>query len=70
MPSFSVSAPVITSVRITSTNDGTPPTGWAIGNPSPIGVIPEPATWAMLILGVAMIGFTARRQREGMAAAA
>jgi len=26
--------------------------------------VPEPATWAMLILGVAMVGFTARRRRQ------
>lgn len=32
--------------------------------------VPEPSTWAMLILGVAMIGFAARRQREGLAVAA
>jgi hypothetical protein len=32
--------------------------------------IPEPATWAMLILGVAMIGFAARRRAEGAALAA
>jgi hypothetical protein len=28
-----------------------------------IGAVPEPATWAMAILGVAMIGFAARRRR-------
>ena len=33
-------------------------------------VVPEPATWAMLILGVAMVGFAARRRREGAALAA
>lgn len=32
--------------------------------------VPEPATWAMMILGVAMIGFAARRRREGVALAA
>lgn len=31
------------------------------------GEAPEPATWAMLILGVAMIGFAARRRNSGMA---
>jgi len=30
--------------------------------------IPEPGTWAMLILGVAMIGFVARRRSQGMVA--
>jgi hypothetical protein len=32
--------------------------------------VPEPATWATLILGVAMIGFAVRRRREEMALAA
>jgi hypothetical protein len=34
------------------------------------GGVPEPATWAMLILGVAMIGFAARRRNAGVALAA
>jgi hypothetical protein len=33
------------------------------------GAVPEPATWLMLIMGVAMIGFAARRQSAGMAVA-
>jgi hypothetical protein len=37
---------------------------------TPTAAVPEPATWAMLILGVAMVGFTARRRREGFALAA
>lgn len=32
--------------------------------------VPEPATWALLILGVAMIGFAARRRNAGVALAA
>jgi PEP-CTERM motif len=32
--------------------------------------VPEPSTWAMLILGVAMIGFAARRRTGAMALAA
>jgi opacity protein-like surface antigen len=32
-----------------------------------ITAVPEPATWAMLLLGVGMIGFAARRRREGVA---
>lgn len=32
--------------------------------------VPEPATWAMLILGVGMIGFAARRRGRGAAVAA
>jgi hypothetical protein len=35
-----------------------------------ISAVPEPTTWAMLILGVAMIGFAARRRNEGTAFAA
>lgn len=34
------------------------------------GAVPEPATWAMLILGVAMIGFAVRRRSEGAPLAA
>jgi hypothetical protein len=44
-------------------------TGAEVIPTAPPGV-PEPATWAMLILGVAMIGFAARRRSEGMAFAA
>jgi hypothetical protein len=32
--------------------------------------VPEPATWTLLILGVGMIGFAARRRNEGAAFAA
>jgi PEP-CTERM motif len=35
-----------------------------------IGGVPEPATWAMLILGVAMVGLTARRRRKAAPLAA
>lgn len=35
-----------------------------------LSAVPEPATWAMMILGLGLIGFVARRQREGMAVAA
>lgn len=35
-----------------------------------VGGVPEPATWAMLILGVAMVGFAARRRSLGAALAA
>jgi hypothetical protein len=34
------------------------------------GVVPEPATWAMLILGVAMLGIAARRRKSAGAALA
>jgi hypothetical protein len=35
-----------------------------------ISAVPEPATWVMLILGAAMIGFATRRRREGVTLAA
>jgi hypothetical protein len=41
-----------------------------LDNVSLTSAVPEPATWAMLILGVAMVGFAARRRREGMVLAA
>jgi hypothetical protein len=44
-------------------------TGWLGGNVL-LGGVPEPATWAMLILGVAMIGFAARCRETPIAAAA
>jgi hypothetical protein len=31
----------------------------------PIGAVPEPSTWAMMILGFAGIGFMAYRRRNG-----
>lgn len=34
------------------------------------GAVPEPTTWAMLIIGLAMIGFAARRRNAGVAVAA
>jgi hypothetical protein len=37
---------------------------------APFGGVPEPSTWAMLIAGVAMIGFAARRRTAGLALAA
>lgn len=32
--------------------------------------VPEPVTWALMILGVAMVGFAVRRRREGLTVAA
>jgi hypothetical protein len=46
-----------------------PGSGWTPISLS-IAAVPEPATWAMLILGVAMIGFAARRRNEATALAA
>ena len=49
-------------------NEGVFPT-FSSGVLGVTSTVPEPTTWAMLILGVAMIGFAVRR-REGTAAAA
>jgi hypothetical protein len=35
------------------------------GTPLTLSAVPEPATWAMVMLGLAMIGTAARRRREG-----
>lgn len=34
-----------------------------------IGVVPEPASWALMIAGFGMVGFAARRRRSALAAA-
>ena len=41
-----------------------------VSNVSLFGAVPEPSTWAMLILGVALVGAAARRRRRGLAVAA
>lgn len=56
----------------TGTPDPTPtpaptPTPPQTPNP-PVGVVPEPATWAMMILGFAFIGGAMRRRRTGRVA--
>jgi hypothetical protein len=38
--------------------------------PPPVGAIPEPATWAMLIAGFGLVGAAARRRRSPVTAAA
>jgi hypothetical protein len=40
--------------------------GGTVGTqPTPPGAVPEPATWAMMLLGFGAIGFAARRTRKG-----
>ena len=38
--------------------------GSAIGTPTNPPVVPEPATWAMMLLGFGAVGFTIRRRRR------
>jgi hypothetical protein len=43
---------------------------FAVGNISLAAAVPEPSTWAMLFMGVGMIGFALRRRSEGVVVAA
>lgn len=44
--------------------DGTPSYGNEVTNVSLIGAVPEPTSWAMMLVGMAAIGFAARRRRN------
>lgn len=57
IPSFSFSAPDITSVVIDTTDDGT---GFALG-----GNVPEPSTWTLMVVGLGGVGAW-RRARPGL----
>lgn len=53
--------------------DGEFPTGVSrtlVSGVAVSGAVPEPATWALLILGLGLIGCAARRRRRGLALAA
>lgn len=58
-------ADTIGSVPISAANDtGTSDnTTWALFSLSPPEVVPEPASWAMLITGFGLTGALARRRR-------
>jgi hypothetical protein len=43
--------------------------GFTIGIADVAGGVPEPATWAMMILGFGLVGATARRRRQGAVSA-
>lgn len=45
----------------------TPPSFWLLDNVSVSAVIPEPATWALLIAGFGLVGAAARRRRPATA---
>ena len=48
----------VAAARLTSTNNAFETDNWAI-----VGGVPEPSTWALLILGFGAIGFSMRRRR-------
>lgn len=70
LPYLTFSAPVITSIAISTTNDSL---GLALGGTggtgNPTSGVPEPATWAMLVSGFALIGASFRRKQIGVYAA-
>ena len=47
----------VTLAKSTLTTDGSNP-----GNPNPGGAVPEPATWAMMIGGLGLVGLQMRRR--------
>ncbi len=51
------------------TDDGFKLTSFTVSTPS-AGSVPEPATWAMMMVGMGTVGFGLRRRRNGMAFAA
>jgi hypothetical protein len=65
IPYFAVAAPEITSVVISTTNDGA-----GIGLGSDNAGIPEPAAWALMTLGLAALGGALRRRGGGARAPA
>lgn len=59
----------ILSFLAIGTPDGVPPFTLLDGvSVTEAGVVPEPATWALMIGGFAMVGFAARRRRTTVAA--
>lgn len=60
------------SYFIASTNAPVNPhsLGWDISDIQPAGVVPEPATWALMIAGFGLTGSALRRRREGLGACA
>lgn len=60
-------APVIPPPVITPTNEPEPPSMDAPPSNGAVGAVPEPATWAMMILGFGAAGAFLRRRRAALA---
>lgn len=52
-------------LRVTNGTNALSGNDFAIDNVSVAAAVPEPATWAFMILGVAMAGFALRRRQQG-----
>jgi PEP-CTERM motif len=48
-------------LRLQDVIDGQP--GWSLYSPAATSVVPEPSTWAMMLLGFAGLGFVGYRRR-------
>ncbi len=67
VPNWSVFGSGIVKVVVSSTNDGA---GIGIGSSSLSGGVPEPAAWALMLVGFGAMGAMVRRQRKLAATAA
>jgi hypothetical protein len=54
----------LTNATVRYQSTGLDGQGSAIGTPTNPPVVPEPATWAMMLLGFGAVGFTIRRRRR------
>jgi hypothetical protein len=57
------------SLSFPSLSDGDAGGAWLGANFNLAGGVPEPSTWAMMILGLGTIGFVARRRRQALVGA-
>jgi hypothetical protein len=68
---FNLSVPGVTSATTFSNvmfSFGTGPDTFLPGTPGNVGGVPEPSTWAMMILGFVGVGFMAYRRKKNAAA--
>jgi hypothetical protein len=69
-PDFGVTSPGALSLASSFWGDATLTYDYTAAKAAPIGGVPEPAMWSMMILGFASVGGALRRRRARMAAAA